>query len=68
MATVLNTSKVAGIAGARSTAASDSDAAHWISPTFIVIVCGVVGMLMIAARLYQQLASTPPPRSSRHIG
>jgi methane/ammonia monooxygenase subunit C len=54
MATLLNTSEVAGIAQTRSTAAG-RDNSHWISPTLMMIVCGIVGMLMVAARIYQQV-------------
>jgi hypothetical protein len=54
MAIVLNTSRVAAIAETRSTV-TGWDHTHWISPTIIMIVCGIVGMLMIAARLYQQV-------------
>jgi methane/ammonia monooxygenase subunit C len=53
MATVLNTAKLGAPTHARPLAIR-SDDYRWISPTLIVLVCGVVGLLMIAARLYQQ--------------
>jgi methane/ammonia monooxygenase subunit C len=53
MATVLNTAKLGAPTHARPLA-TRSDDYRWISPTLIVLVCGVVGLLMIAARLYQQ--------------
>ena len=53
MATALNTAKLRAPAQAPPVAIRSEDY-HWISPTLMVLVCGIVGILMIAARLYQQ--------------
>ncbi|MBV8454857.1 MAG: methane monooxygenase/ammonia monooxygenase subunit C [Deltaproteobacteria bacterium] len=54
MATALNTAKLSAPAQAPPVAIRSEDY-HWISPTLMVLVCGIVGILMIAARLYQQV-------------
>ena len=54
MATAFNTAKLGRAAQARPLAIRSNDY-RWISPTLIVLVCGIVGILMIGARLYQQV-------------
>ena len=48
MATLLNTTKVSD-----ATLRTGAEV-QWINPSFIAIGCGIIGVLMVAARLYQQ--------------
>jgi methane/ammonia monooxygenase subunit C len=50
VASLVNTSKIGGVAAQSEVAA----ASRWISPAFIASVCGIIAILMIAARIYQQ--------------
>jgi len=54
MATVLNTARIGPSAQASGLAAGSGNP-RWISPILIILVCGTIGILMIAARVYQQV-------------
>src|SRR5689334_15297615 len=53
MATVLNRAKVSAVAQVPPVVTRSSNA-RWISPTLMMVVCAIIGILMIGARLYQQ--------------